>query len=154
MTKPRYYPVKLSADERRELTAIMGKDGYNGQQRKRASILLALDESQGAAKEQADIADVLKTSTVTIYKVSKEFCDKGLEETIARKKRVTPPVAPKVDGDVEARIVTMACSKAPDGHARWTLRLLEDRVAKADDLPNLSDTTIRRLLKKRRLSLT
>ena len=154
MTKPKYYPVKLTAKERKELSAIMGKDGYSAQQRKRASILLALDESQGAAKEQADIACVLKTSTVTIYKVSKEFFDKGLEKTIARKKRATPPVEPKVDGKVEARIIQMACSKAPDGHARWTLRLLEDRVAEIDDLPNLSDTTIGRLLKKRRLSLT
>jgi transposase len=154
MTKPKYYPVVLTTDERRELVAIMGTDGYNGQQRKRAGILLALDESQGGAKEQADIADVLKTSTVTIYKVSKEFSDKGLKETIARKKRATPPVAPKVDGKVEARIIQMACSKAPDGRARWTLRLLEDRVAEADDLPSLSDTTIRSLLKKRHLSLT
>jgi transposase len=119
-----------------------------------AGILLALDESQGAAKDQADIADILKTSTATINKVSKEFSEKGLEGTIARKKRMTAPVPSKVDGAVEARIITMACSKAPEGRARWTLRLLEEKVAECDDLPDLSDNTIGRLLKKRHLSLT
>jgi len=154
MTKPKYYPVVLTREDRKVLADIARKDGYNGQQRKRAAILLALDESQGLAKEQADIAEVLKASTSTIYNTSKAFYEKGVEGAIMRKKRATPPVPSKVDGQVEARIIAMACSKAPEGHARWTLRLLEDKVAEVDDLPNLSDNTIGRLLKKRHLSLT
>lgn len=153
MTKPRYYPVVLTREERKGLDAIMRKDGYNGQQRKRAAILLALDESEGQSREQTEIADVLKVSVSTIHNTSKAFAEGSIEGAISRKKRATPPVPSKIDGEVEARIITMACSKAPDGHARWTLRLLEDKVAEADDLPNLSDNTIGRLLKKRHLSL-
>lgn len=152
--KPKYYPVVLSRDERRNIERVANEDGHSGQIRTRARILLALDESNGTAKDQADIADVLKTSTTTIYKTSKAFHDSGIEATLTRKKRMVAPVPSRIDGLVEARIITMACSKVPDGHARWTLRLLEDRVAAADDLPNLSDNTIGRLLKKRHLSLT
>ena len=78
MPKPKYYPVVLSKEDRSELKGVTKKDGYNGQQRKRAHILLALDEGQGAAKDQADIADVFKTSTSTIYNVAKAFSEGGV----------------------------------------------------------------------------
>jgi transposase len=145
MSKPKYYPVVLAKEARKELEDISKKDGYNDQQRKRARILLALDESQGAAKEQAGIADVLKVSVSTVHNVSRAFCEGGIIQAISRKRRMTAPVPPKVDGEVEAKVIAMACSKAPDGHARWTLRLLEDRIARIGDMPKLSDNTIGRL---------
>ncbi|MDR3135977.1 MAG: helix-turn-helix domain-containing protein [Coriobacteriales bacterium] len=152
--KPKYYPVVLDKEDRKAIEAVANANGHSEQMRMRARILLALDESDGASKSQSDIADVLKTSTSTIYKTSKAFHDKGTKGALTRKKRAVPPVLSKIDGLVEARVIAMACSKAPGGHARWTLRLLETKVAEADDLPNLSDNTIARLLKKRRLSLT
>ena len=154
MPKDKYYPVVLSNEDKKALRDVLRNDGYSGQTRKRADILLALDESQGGSPEQQTVADVLKTSTVTIYKTAKAFCEGGVDGAIARKKRKTPPVAPKVTGEVEARIVQIACSTPPAGRASWSLRLIEDTVVAIDDMPNISDNTIGRILKKHRLSLT
>jgi transposase len=120
----------------------------------RANILLELDETFGSPKDQVDIADALKTSTSTIYQTAKKYTEVGVEGTLARKKRITPPVPSKVDGDVEAKVIMLACSNPPEGYARWTLRLLEEKIVKIEGMPALSDNTIGRLLKKRHLSLT
>jgi len=152
--KLKYYPVNLSDDERKTVKAVADGDGYSGQIRTRARILLALDEGRGPVRDQADIADVLKTSTSTIHKTSRLYHEGGVGKALSRRKRAEPPVPPKVDGEVEARVIALACSKAPDGHARWTLRLLEEHVALMEDMPDISDNTIGRLLKKHRLSLT
>ena len=77
-----------------------------------------------------------------------------VEEVIARKKRTTPPVEPKVTGDVEARVIALACSQPPPGRSRWTLRLLERQVAVTEGIPPLDHSTIGRVLKRGRLSLT
>jgi transposase len=146
--------VYLDKDERKALKCVAREDGYSGQIRTRANILLALDESGSGAAEQADIADVLKTSTSTIYNVSRIYSEGGLDAVLTRKKRMTPPVPAKLTGEVEARVIRIACSNPPEGYTRWSLRLLEDKIIALDDLPNLSDNTIGRLLKKHRLSLT
>ena len=73
---------------------------------------------------------------------------------ITRKKRTTPPVEPKVTGDVEARVIALACSQPPTGRARWTLRLLERQVALTEGIPPMDHSTIGRVLKRGRLSLT
>ena len=69
--------------------------------------------------------------------------------TIGRKPRETPPVAPIVTGEVEARLIALACSTPPEGFTRWSLRLLERHVALVEDLPDLDHSTIGRVLKKR-----
>ena len=74
--------------------------------------------------------------------------------TIGRKPRETPPVAPIVTGEVEARLIALACSTPPEGYARWSLRLLERHVALVEDLPDLDHSTIGRVLKKRNCVLT
>ena len=71
-----------------------------------------------------------------------------VETTITRKQRLVPPVPSVVTGDVEARLIALACSTPPAGHARWSLRLLEKHVALVEDLPDLDHTTIGRVLKK------
>jgi len=152
--KPKYNPVYLGIDDRRRLSGVAGRKEYSGQARKRASILLALDENSGPVSTQADIAAILKCSPSTVCAVAKRFAMGGVEGVVGRKARETPPVAPKVTCEVEARIIKIACSKPSDGNARWTLRLLEGAVAATGDLPNLSDNTIGRLLKKHRISLT
>ena len=154
MPKDKYYPVVLSKEDKSVLRDVLRKNGYSGQTRKRADILLALDESQGGSPEQQAIADVLKTSTVTIYRTAKAFCEGGVDAALARKKRKTPPVAPKVTGEIEARVVQIACSAPPVGRASWSLRLIEDTIVTIDDIPNISDNTIGRILKKHHLSLT
>jgi hypothetical protein len=73
--------------------------------------------------------------------------------TIRRKKRLLPPVEPKVTGEVEARLIALACSTPPEGYARWSLRLLETHVALVSDIPALDHSTIGKVLKKRRFVL-
>jgi len=152
--KKKYYPVHLSEEDRKACRKVLRKDGHSGQIRTRASILLALDEGETGSPEQSEIARILKTSTSTVYNTAKAFSEGGVEKALTRKRRGTPPVAPKVTGEVEARVVQIACSAPPEGHARWTLRLIEDAIVRIDDIPDISDNTIGRILKKRRLSLT
>lgn len=87
----------------------------------------------------------------TVVKTSKAYADRGgdVEETIRRKKRLTPPTPPVVTGEVEARLIKLACSAPPQGYSRWSLRLLEKHVVLVDDIPDLDHSTIGRVLKKR-----
>ena len=112
-----------------------------------------LDDNNGIVQKQEDIAKQLCTTTVTIYKVSKQFVEEGLHATLFRKVRETPPIQPKATGDVEARIIALACSEPPQGRTRWTLRLLESKVVELQIIDAISDNTIGRLLKKHHLSL-
>lgn len=91
----------------------------------------------------------------TVVKTSKVYAERGgdVEGTITRKKRLTPPVEPKVTGEVEARLIALACSTPPAGHARWSLRLLEKHVALIDDLPDLDHSMIGKALKRGRFVL-
>jgi hypothetical protein len=93
-------------------------------------------------------------STALIYKVSRQYVEEGLEAVLERKKRERPPVQPIVTGEVEARIIALSCGEPPAGYSRWTLRLLEKKTVELGIVPTISDNTIGRLLKKRRLSLT
>jgi transposase len=112
-----------------------------------------LDENKGKVDKQEEIARRLRTSTVTIYNVSKQFVEDGLEAALNRKKRETPPIQPIATGEIEARIIALACSEPPQGRTRWTLRLLEEKVVELQIVDAISDNTIGRLLKKHHLSL-
>lgn len=88
-------------------------------------------------------------------KVSKAYADRGgdVTATITRKKRMTPPVEPVMTGEVEVRLITLACSAPSAGYERWSLRLLEKHVALTDEIPDLDHSTIGRVLKKRNCAL-
>ena len=94
------------------------------------------------------------TSQSTVYLVSKAFTMQAgrVEDVIGRKKRTTPAVEPKVTGDVQARVIALACSSPPAGRARWTLRLLEKHVFLTEGIPPMDHSTIGRVLKRGRLS--
>jgi len=117
----------------------------------RAQVLLALDENAGPVGRRVDVAAALGVSQGTVLKVATAFVASGgdVAAVIERKKRTTPPVPAKVTGEVEARLIALACSTPPQGYARWSLRLLEKHVALIDGMPDLSDSTIERTLKKR-----
>jgi hypothetical protein len=114
-------------------------------------VLLELDENAGPVPDRAVIAQRVVTSTNTVRAIAKRFAetDGDVAATIGRKPRETPPVAPVVTGDVEARLIALACSTPPEGYSRWSLRLLERHVALVEDLPDLDHSTIGRVLKKR-----
>lgn len=152
--KPKKYRVYLSVEERKELEGIIKRGKHSAATTKRANILLDLDENTGVVGKQEEIAERFKTSTVTIYNVSKQYAEEGLQATLCRKKRETPPTQPIATGDIEARIIALACSEPPKGRSRWTLRLLEEKVIELQIVESISDNTIFRLLKKHRLSLT
>ena len=143
----------LEDAQRKELEAITKRGKQPATTIRRANILLRLDESQERVDTQEVIAKHLRTSTGTIYKVSRQFVEEGLQATVYRKKRETPPTRPIVTGEIEARIIALACSEPPEGRLRWTLRLLEEKVVKLQIVEAISDNTIGRLLKKHHLSL-
>jgi transposase len=101
------------------------------------------------------IAERVGVSVDLVQKTAKAYAERGgdVVATISRKKRLTPPVEPKVTGEVEARLTALACSSPPPGHARWSLRLLEKHVALVDDIPDLDHSTIGKVLKRGRFVL-
>lgn len=102
----------------------------------------------------AEIAEVFLTTPTTVQTVRTEYTQKGLEATLQRKKRETPPVPAKVTGDVEAHVIALCCSEPPEGYARWTVRLLADKCVELGYIESIDYSTISRTLKKMNLSLT
>ena len=151
--KTKKYKVSLTDKERRELESITRRGRHPASTVKRAHILLNLDENYGVVKQQAEMAAQLSTTPATIYTVSKQFVQEGLKATLRRKERKTPPRQPIATGEVEARIIALACGTPPEGRTRWTLRLLEEKVVELQIVDAISDNTIGRLLKKHHLSL-
>lgn len=147
--------VVLSADEREWLTRVVRTGAHPAQEVRRSRILLELDESGGQPAGRREIAQRVGVNPQTITNVARVYAQRGgdVAATITRTKRLTPPVEPKVTGEVEARLIALACSAPPPGHARWSLRLLERQVQLAQDIPDLDHSTIGKVLKKRRFVL-
>lgn len=163
MARSKSRPVALSAADREWLTKRVRTGSYPAQQVRRARILLALDENDPDRLERGEpvptqevVAQRAGVHVDTVVKTSRAYAERGgdVEDTITRKKRLTPPVEPKVTGEVEARLIALACSAPPEGHARWSLRLLEKHVALIDDIPDLDHSTIGKVLKRGRFVLT
>jgi transposase len=154
--RPKEFPVRLKAADRANLTRVVLSGTHPARMIMRARVLLALDESQGDAPDRRVVAERVGTSKSTVYLVAKAFATQGgaVEEVIGRKKRTTPPVEPKVTGDVEARLIALACSQPPPDRQRWTLRLLEKHVLLTEGIPPMDHSTIGRVLKRGRLNLT
>jgi transposase len=147
--------VVLSADEREWLTRVVRTGAHPAQEVRRSRILLELDESGGQPAGRREIAGRVGVNPQTIANVAGVYAQRGgdVVATIQRKKRLTPPVEPKVTGEIEARLIALACSTPPPGHARWSLRLLERQVQLAQDIPDMDHSTIGKVLKKRRFVL-
>ena len=144
-------PVTLTDADRHELAQITTTGVHPASMIRRARVLLALDTSVGVVDPEEVIAARLEVSTETLRLVAKRFADtdSGVHATIGHKRAAQPPVPSPVTGEVEARLIVVACSAPPKGYSRWSLRLLEKHVALIDDIPNLDHSTIGRVLKKR-----
>lgn len=155
MPRTKSRPVCLSPGDWQALTAITRTGSHPAQEVRRVRILLELDESDpdrgSPVPTQQIVSERAGVSTDTVVKVSKAYADRGGGPwaTITRKKRLAPPVPSLVTGEVEARLVALACSTPPEGYERWSLRLLEKHVVLVDDIPDLDHSTIGRVLKKR-----
>ena len=155
MPKSSLPSVVLSADERVWLTRVVRTGAHPAQEVRRSRIVLELDESGGSPAGRREIAERVGVDPQTITNVARAYAERGgdVATTIQRKQRRTPPVEPKVTGEVEARLIALACSTPPPGHARWSLRLLERQVQLVEDIPDMDHSTIGRVLKKRRFVL-
>jgi hypothetical protein len=145
------YKVTLDAEERAMLEKIATHGRHSSPKVLNALILLNCD--QGRFQEQKltnqQIADVLPVSMKKIDRVKKRFVERGLEAALD--KRTTPrPYLRKADGDVEAHLIALSCSKPPPGHARWSLRLLADQMVELEYIDSISHETVRSVLKKTR----
>jgi transposase len=147
------YVVKLSEEERRQLEGLLRKGKSPAQRLLKARILLKADASDvGEGWSDSRIVTALETSLSMVYRVRKQLVEEGLEPVLSRKPRDTPAVPRIFDGEKEAKLIALACSKPPKGRARWTLRLLENKVVELGIVERASDSTIGRTLKKTRSS--
>jgi hypothetical protein len=147
------YTVKLTKDEVEELKAIINKGSHTSQTFRTAYILLNCDEGKYSEKvTNEQISQVLKIGMRTIDRVKKRFIEEGLEAVLER--RLTQRVyEKKLDGDLEAKLVTLCCSEPPKGFAKWSLRLLADKMVELKYVDSISHVSVGTVLKKTNLSL-
>jgi hypothetical protein len=141
--------ITLTSEERMVLEQFSKKGVHSVRLVNRAKIILALDTSQcRKAEKQAAVAKRVGVSVQTVWNARNDFLAAGSAEVfLQRKKRGTPPVPPKVTGEVEARIIALACGPVPSGYARWTLRLLAEKSVEMHYSPPITAMTVGRLLK-------
>ena len=143
------YVVRLSGEEREQLQALIRKGKSPAKRLLKARILLKADVSDaGEGWSDGKIIEALDTSESMVYRVRKQLVEEGFAAVLSRKQRATPAVAPIFDGEKEAKLIALACSKPPQGRARWSLRLLENKVVELGIVDRASDSTIGRTLKK------
>lgn len=143
--------INLSGEERKELAKHLRSGKASMESKKHAQILLDLDESEGRKLPTLKrVAAHRGVSEVTIWKTRKKYCAEGLKGVLGRKTRKTPPMPPKVTGEVEAHIIATCCSAPPEGKAAWTMQMIADKIVLDGIVDSISDETVRRVLKKRR----
>ena len=143
------YVVRLSGEEREQLQALIRKGKSPAKRLLKARILLKADVSDaGEGWSDGKIIEALDTSESMVYRVRKQLVEEGFAAVLSRKPRARPPVPAIFDGETEAKLIALACSKPPKGRARWTLRLLENKVVELGIVDRASDSTIGRTLKK------
>lgn len=143
------YVVRLSAEEREQLQNLIRKGKSPANRLLKARILLKADISEaGEGWSDSKIIEALETTPSMVYRVRRQLVEEGFEAVLSRKQRATPAVTPIFDGEKEAKLIALACSKPPKGYARWSLRLLEDKVVELKIVDRASDSTIGRVLKK------
>ena len=152
--KRQKYTVKLTLEERKKLKKTARSKASKEHAKKHAKALLLLDENNPLKLTPEQTAQKVKLHVENIYKIRKQFVVEGMDRVLNRKKRETPPVEPKVTGEVEAHIVATACSSVPDGHSRWTLSLIAEKIVLDGLVDSISMETVRCTLKKLNLSLT
>ena len=149
------YVVELSGEERSRIDELIGKGKSSASVQRRARILLHADTSkQGSGWNDVRIAEALGTYPAMCARVRRQCVEQGLDAVLNRKQRTAPPTPPIFDGEKEAKLIALACSPPPEGHTRWTLRLLEEKVVELKIVERASDNTIHHVLKKTGLSLT
>jgi transposase len=147
------YNVNLSEEESAELKAIISKGSHSTKAYKGAFILLNCNEGEPSEKNtNEDICKVLKISMRTVDRVKKRFLEDGLDSVLERKS-TSRVYDKKIDGDTEAKLIQLCCSEPPKGFAKWSLRLLADKMIELDYVESISHVAVHKALKKMNLSL-
>jgi len=143
------YVVRLSAQERERLETMVRTGKTSAQLLTRARILLKADASEaGDGWSDSAIAAALDTSVNNVARTRQQLVEEGFEATLKRKYNSNSARPRIFDGETEAKLIALACSPAPEGFARWSLRLLEEKVVELNIVDKASDNTIGRTLKK------
>jgi len=146
------YKVTLTKEEHEELMAIINKGSHTSQQYRTAYILLNSDQGEYGDKISGKlISHVLKISERMIDRVKQRFVEQGFDACLDRKP-MSRTKEKKVDGELEAQLIAISCSEAPEGFAKWSLRLLADKMVEMKYIESISHETIRKVLKKTNLS--
>ena len=149
------YRVTLTKEERKELETMTRRGKTHARRFIHARALLLCDAGEdGPAWNVADVAAALGVTSRSIEHLKKRFVEDGLEIALERKPREKPPREVIFDGAFEARLIALACSDAPEGRRRWTVRLLADKAVELSFAESVSHMTVQRVLKKTNLSLT
>lgn len=150
---PKKYLVELTADERKRLIELVSKGKAAARKIQHAQVLLKADGApSGPAWKDRQIAETFSLSVRTVERVRERFVEHGLEDALTRRQR-TRSRRRRLDGEGEARLVVLACSKAPDGRKRWTLQLLADKLVELEVVDHIVPETVRQTLKKTKPSL-
>ena len=143
--------INLTKEERTELSQLIKSGKHPARVLGRARILLLLDRSQGQKRKLHEIAEGMFTSIGTVSNVKRRYLGGGLEHGLRDRPR--PGAKPKIDGEVEAHLIALACSEPPEGQVRWTLRLLADKLVELELVESISHVAVRDALKKTNSSL-
>jgi len=143
--------IVLADDERQQLDRLIRSGTAKARELARTRVLLLSDRSLGVKRSVAEVANAALVSRGTVQNVCHRFLDEGLSSALSEKPR--PGQKPKVTGDVEARLIALTCSTPPEGHARWTLRLLAGRLVELQLIESISHTAVGERLKKRAKTL-
>ena len=147
------YNITLTTEVRENLQKLISTGKGSARRMLHARILLKADNSQGQKKyADQEIAQMLECGTATVFRVRRRFVEQGLSAAI-EPRHAERHHEPKMDGDQEAHLIALACSTPPEGHKRWTLRLLADKMVELKYIDSVSHEKVRRVLKKMRPSL-
>ena len=143
------YVVRLTSEERRSLQRLVGAGKAAARKILHAHVLLQADEGpDGPGWRDTQISEALSVHPNTVSGIRERLVEQGLEAALNRKKQDRPSRAPKLDGKGEARLIAERCGPPPQGHKRWTLQLLADRLVTLQVVDRISYETVRRTLKK------
>lgn len=150
-----HYTIKLNQFEVEELNKVINKGSHTSQAFRSAYILLNCDKGKFSVNTEiknAEICKILKVGERTIDRVKKKFIEEGFESVLNRRPSIQNYIK-KVDGDIEAKLVSLCCSEPPEGFAKWSLRLLADKMVELKYIDYISHVTVGEVLKKTNLSL-
>jgi transposase len=150
MARPPKYQVLLSEKDRHKLEAITSKGRTSARILKRAQILLKADQSLGHCLKNDEIAEMLEVSPGTVQNMRERYCKEALKCLYDKPRPGRPRI---IDGEIEAKMISIACSEPPKGRERWTIRMITKRLIELECLENISHQGVYKRLKQMNLSL-